>query len=157
DARSQGLRLYARTVPRRRVPQHVAGRSPSRWFRTNSGPPTSSNPLTNQVDGRKIRAPWSCYGSMTTLRGWTPGDGGAETTGARGRPRGRQAHLVLVVVPVHRVGWQPRPVGRHRPRSARPLRRLRRSATVALRHLRGRLRIPIVTPAGRSRAAMPLE
>src|SRR5262245_58080594 len=48
-------------------------------------------------------------------------------------------------------------MGRHRPRSARPLRQLRGPATPALWHLRGRLRVPIDTPAGRSRAAMPLE
>src|SRR5215475_5786779 len=88
---------------------------------------------------------------------WTPGDGGAETTGARGAPGGRQPHPVVVVFPVPRIGWQPSPVGCHRPRSARPLRRLRRPATLALRHLRGRLRVPIDTPTGRSGAAMPLE
>src|SRR5215470_638811 len=88
---------------------------------------------------------------------WTPGHGGADTTGASGAPRGRQTDPVLVVVPVARLGWQLSPVGRHRPRSAPPLRRLRRPATLALWHLRGRLRVPIHTSAGRSRATMPLE
>src|SRR5262249_16970725 len=60
-------------------------------------------------------------------------------------------------VPVLRIGWQPNHVGRHRTRSARPFRRPSRPATLALWYLRGRLRVPIYTPAGRSRAAMPLE
>src|SRR4030095_12209122 len=88
---------------------------------------------------------------------WTPGDDGPEPPGASGAPGGRYTRPVVVVVPVRRIGWQPRPVGRHRPRSARPLRRLRRPATLALWHLRGRPRGPIYNPAGRSRAAMPLE
>src|SRR5262245_19721123 len=87
----------------------------------------------------------------------TPGDGGAETPGASGAPGGRQAHPVVVVVPVLRIGWQPNHVGRHRTRSARPFRQLRRPATLALWYLRGCLRVPIYTPAGRSRTAMPLE
>src|SRR5262249_47539468 len=89
--------------------------------------------------------------------GSTPGDDGAETTGGSGAPRSRQTYPVVVVVPVPRIGWQPDPVGRHRPRSARPVRRLRGPAAVAVWHLRGRLRLSIHTPAGRSRAAMPLE
>src|SRR5262245_7761944 len=79
---------------------------------------------------------------------WTAGDGGAESPGASGAPGGRQARPVVVVVPVPRIGWQPGPVGRHRPRSARRLRWLRRPATLALWHLRGRLRVPIDTSAG---------
>src|SRR4030095_11415645 len=88
---------------------------------------------------------------------WTPGGGGAEPPEASGTAGSRQANPVVVVVAVRRIGWQSRLVGRHRPRSARPLRRLRRPAARALWHLRGRLRVPIYTPAGRSRAAMPLE
>ena len=49
---------------------------------------------------------------------------------------------------------QPAPVGRHRPGHARSLRRVRRPAALALRHLRDRLRVPVGPPAGGSRAAM---
>jgi hypothetical protein len=63
---------------------------------------------------------------------WTCGGDGAETSGASSAPRGRQAHPLMVVVPVPGIGRQPGPVGRHRPRCARPLRRLRRPAALAV-------------------------
>ncbi len=70
---------------------------------------------------------------------------------------GRQADPLVVVLPVPGVHGQPCPVASHRSRSAQPLRRLRRAATLALRRLRSGLRFPIRAPASRSRAAMPLE
>src|SRR5262249_43709210 len=118
---------------------------------------SSSKYLTNQVANRSMWAPSSCFVSITTPWEWTADDGAAETARPSGAPGGRQAHLVVVVGPFPHIRWQPGPLGRYRPRSERPFRRLRHPAALAVWPVRGRLRVPIHTPARRSGAAMPLE
>jgi hypothetical protein len=66
------------------------------------------------------------------------------------------AYPLVVVIPIPRVLGQPRPVARHRPRSARTVWWLRCPAALALGHLHGRVCVPVGAPTDRSRTIVPL-